>query len=240
MLQLSFACFFLAVAFMQRPVNVYLTFDDGPGPGSEQVYRFADSTGVKINLFAVGHRVLRGDSSGIAFRQHQHDSLILVCNHSFSHADGHYNKYYEDPAAVLKDFDRNRDTLSLENNIARLPGRNCWRVGGRAADDFVNGKEAADSLAMHGYRLFGWDVEWKADSLHRKSGAEMMDKVERMVREQRTFTPRNVVILFHDEEFQDGDFRKEVRSFVKLLSRKVDYRTVHLTAYPSVFSHIFR
>ena len=240
MLQLSFACFFLTVAFIQRPVNVYLTFDDGPGPGSEQVYGFADSGNVKINLFVVGHRVLRGDSSSNVFRQHHHDSLILICNHSFSHAGGHYRQYYEDAAAVLRDFDRNRDTLSLENNIARLPGRNYWRVGARVEDDIFNGKEAADSLAAHGYKIFGWDVEWKADSLHWRTGVEMIDKMEKLVQEQWTFTPRNIVILFHDEAFQDANFRKEVRSFVKLLSCKTGYRIAHLTEYPSAISHILR
>jgi peptidoglycan/xylan/chitin deacetylase (PgdA/CDA1 family) len=228
----------MADIHLQRPVNVYLTFDDGPGPGSEQVYGFADSEGVKINLFVVGHRVLRGDSSGNVFRQHHRDSLILICNHSFSHAGGRYRQYYEDAASVLKDFDRNRDTLSLENNIARLPGRNYWRVGGRTQDDIVNGKEAADSLTVHGYRVFGWDVEWKADSLHWRTGAEMMDKVEKLVQQQRTFTPRNIVLLFHDEEFQEVAFREEVRSFVKLLSCKAGYRIAHLTEYPSDFSHL--
>jgi peptidoglycan/xylan/chitin deacetylase (PgdA/CDA1 family) len=240
MLQLSLACLFLTVAFSQQPVNVYLTFDDGPGPGSRQLYSLADSGNVKINLFVVGHRVLRGDSSSVIFRQHHHDSLILICNHSFSHAGRHYRQYYEDAAAVLRDFDQNRDTLALENNITRLPGRNCWRVGGRAQDDIVNGKEAADSLAAHGYKVFGWDVEWKADSLHWRTGTEMMDKVEKTVQQLRTFTPRHIVILFHDEEFQDAIFREEVRSFVNLLGRKAGYRIAHLTEYPSGFSHIIR
>lgn len=172
----------------QPPVNIYLTFDDGPGPGSEQVYRLADSEKVKINLFVIGNRAIRDDSICHLFQRHRKDSFLLFANHSYSHADGHYKLYYEDPARVLKDFDNNRDTLGLDNSFARMPGRNYWRLGHRSADDIVNGKEAADSLAANGYNVFGWDLEWKCDS-PALTATEMLDKIEWMVRNKCTFTP---------------------------------------------------
>jgi hypothetical protein len=196
------------------------------------VYSLADSERVKVNLFVIGHRALRDDSVGRVFQRHRSDSLLLFANHSFTHAGGHYRAYYDSPAAVLKDFDYNRDMLTLNNVIARLPGRNYWRVGHSKADDIVNGKEAADSLAAHGYRVFGWDVEWKWDSLHHRTAGDMLDKVEQIVLNKRTFTPGNIVILFHDGEFEDPTFREEVRAFVRLVKSRSNYRITHLTLYP--------
>jgi peptidoglycan/xylan/chitin deacetylase (PgdA/CDA1 family) len=143
----------LALAHPQQPVNIFLTFDDGPGPGTRQVYSLADSEQVKINAFIIGNRAVAMDSIGILFQNFRQDSLILFANHSFSHAEGHYRKYYEDPAAVVKDFDRNRDALHLEKNFARMPGRNYWRISGRREVDVVNGREAADSLTAGGYDI---------------------------------------------------------------------------------------
>lgn len=230
MLQL-FIITMLSSGPVQPPVNVYLTFDDGPGPGSEQVYRLADSEKVKINLFVIGNRVLRKDTVEGAFKRHRQDSLLLIANHSYSHADGHYKAYYADPEKVLRDFDCNKDTLGLDNNIARMPGRNYWRVGERRADDIVNGREAADSLAANGYEVFGWDMEWKCDSL-RPDAKEMFDKVGTLIRNKWTFTPGNIVILFHDQELEDTAFREEVRSFIRLIRSKGYFRIVHLTDYP--------
>jgi peptidoglycan/xylan/chitin deacetylase (PgdA/CDA1 family) len=230
MLQL-FIITMLSCGPTQPPVNVYLTFDDGPGPGSDKVYCLADSEKVKINLFVIGKRALRGDSICHLFQRHRTDSFLLFANHSYSHADGHYKLYYEDPAGVLKDFDNNRDTLGLDNSFARMPGRNYWRIGTRKADDIVNGKEAADSLVANGYNVFGWDMEWKCDS-PALTATGMLDKIEWMIRNKCTFTPGNIVILLHDQELENAAFREEVRSFIRLAKSKAHFRIDHLTGYP--------
>jgi len=216
----------------QPPVNVYLTFDDGPGPGSPQVYRLADSLKVKINLFVIGSRALREDSIYQIFQYHRNDTFLLFGNHSYSHAGGHYKRYYSDPGSVLEDFDRNRDALGLDNHIARLPGRNYWRLGWRIADDIANGKETADSLAARGYQVFGWDMEWRRDSLHNNTCLEMIGRLDKMVLNGWTFRPGYIVILFHDEEFEDAAFRTEVFKFINLVRNEKHYRIAHLTDYP--------
>lgn len=226
---------YLAILLLmgQQP-TVYLTVDDGPSKGSRQLYELVDSEQVKVNLFIVGRHAVRADSAGDLFRKWRKDSLMLVCNHSYSHAGGHYRQYYDDPFSVMKDFDLNKDTLQLENDIARMPGRNYWRLGKVRCGDIPSGAEAADSLAAHGYRVFGWDLEWKCDSLPGAgitTGKEMLTRAEKMLRDGKTLFSNNMVILLHDPEFAEEGFCNEVRAFIRL-ARQRGYKIAHLTEYP--------
>ena len=219
-----------------QTITIYLTFDDGPCKGSEEVDRLATLDSVMINVFVIGHAALSNDSMKLLFLRYENNPMIEIGNHSYSHANRKYRRYYEDAAAVLKDFAINRDSLHLENNIARLPGRNYWRVGNWRQDDIVNGKEAADSLAAHGYRIFGWDLEWRCDSvtgLSSRTGREMLDQMNRLVGEGRTFRAGNVVILLHDPQLQNAGFRAELRDFIKRAKEWGNYRIRHLSSYPS-------
>ena len=234
---LRWVCILLMVfpAPVQAQVSIYLTFDDGPGPGSRQVYALADSERVNINLFIVGYRATRPDSAADAFRMHRYDSFLLIANHSFSHANSHYRAYYEDPAVVLSDFDRNKDTLKLPGNIARMPGRNFWRMDGRSEEDIVNGREAADSLAAHGYRVIGWDIEWRSDTTGGHislSGAGMLERIDKLLRHNWTFTKGHVVILLHDQELEGKTFLEKVRELIRLGRADGRHRFEHLTTYP--------
>jgi peptidoglycan/xylan/chitin deacetylase (PgdA/CDA1 family) len=230
MIAMSFAWYMPLGA--QRP-TLYLTVDDGPSKGTRQLYELADSERVMVNLFIIGSQAARADSMGELFRKWRTDSLVLICNHSYSHAGGHYRQYYRDASAVVKDFDRNRDTLRLDNNIARMPGRNYWRLGRTACGDIPSGAEAADSLAAHGYQVFGWDLEWKCDSLPGGSimtGKEMLERGEKMLRNRQTVFGGNLVILLHDPEFAMEGFCREVREFIRL-ARKRGYRIAHLSEF---------
>jgi hypothetical protein len=91
---------------------------------------------------------------------YKENEYIEVGNHSYSHANNHYQQYYSHPEGVLLDFKRSMDTLRLTDKIGRLPGRNMWRIGGRSKNDISSGIEAADLLHQHGFSLFGWDLEW--------------------------------------------------------------------------------
>jgi len=231
---MMFQVYFAILLLVTQPPVIYLTVDDGPSKGSRQLYELVDSERVKVNLFIVGSHAIGTDSVGGVFSKWRKDSLMLICNHSDSHARGHYKQYYQDPSSVVMDFDLNRDTLQLENKIARMPGRNYWRLGKTRCGDIPSGAEAADSLAVHGYRVFGWDMEWKCDSLPVggiMTGREMLERVEKMLRNRQTVFAGNIVILLHDPEFVEEGFCSEVRLFVRL-ARVRGYRLAHLTEYP--------
>ena len=139
------------------PKYIYLTFDDGPLRGSQRINDAVRSEKIPITVMLVGAHALVRPKEVALYKENEY---IEVGNHSYSHANNHYQQYYSHPEGVLLDFKRSMDTLRLTDKIGRLPGRNMWRIGGRSKNDISSGIEAADLLHQHGFSLFGWDLEW--------------------------------------------------------------------------------
>ncbi|MDP4261313.1 MAG: polysaccharide deacetylase family protein [Bacteroidota bacterium] len=215
--------------------KIYLTFDDGPAEGSENINRIAATDSARINVFIIGEKVFGEDSVKHFFQSYQSNPFIETGNHSFTHASKHYRLYYRNPDGVVRDIELNADTLHLKNKIVRLPGRNTWRINGRKRSDLPDDKKAADSLAAKGYSVFGWDVEWPyfPDSSHRVQSANtMMRIVENLIDGKRTFTPGNVVILCHDPMFIDANNVLQLDLFIRKIKQKKGYKLEHLSNYP--------
>ncbi|WP_431209568.1 polysaccharide deacetylase family protein [Puia sp. P3] len=83
---------------------IYLTSDDGPEAGSEQLVRVVDSLKIRCNVFVVGSRVFRDSNAVGVFMRLIHDSLFLTGNHSWTHASGHYRKYYDSAGSRARRF----------------------------------------------------------------------------------------------------------------------------------------
>lgn len=220
-----------------RPLKavLYLSFDDGPEKGTEAVNALALTDSVKINVFIIGKYALKDDSAARLLALYRHNPFIEIGNHSFTHADRHYRSYYRRPDEVMTDFRLNNDTLGLDNKIARLPGRNCWRIRGRNRDDLEDGKAAADSLAVYGYRVFGWDIEWHYDSSGNavETAAQMLQKIERMINRKSSFTAGHIVILCHDPMLANAGNDSILKSFIKAVKLNGGYRFEHLSNYPN-------
>lgn len=219
-----------------EPYTIYLTFDDGPSSGSRLVNELSQRDSLRINVFLIGRNVCLTDKNRSLFRDYQVNPLVELGNHSYTHAERHYEKYFESPAEVLADFDRNRDSLKLENNFARLPGRNFFRIDSLTRNDISSGAEAADTLATKGYTLFGWDLEWRrrpARGFGLHSGKEMLEIVDKMLETKKTFVPGNLIILLHDSELRDQHFMNELEDFIQRARAEGKYRFENLSAYPS-------
>jgi peptidoglycan/xylan/chitin deacetylase (PgdA/CDA1 family) len=190
--------------------KVYLTFDDGPRPGTDDVISVLESRRVPGTLFMVG-----GHASG-QWRRDQltaarSSKFVEVANHSMNHAGGQYRNYYGDPQGVLADFQSANATLELTGNPipARFPGRNTWRLPTWSVIDPDNGQDsraAAELLFGAGFRIYGWDVEW-----HMTPKGEPIDTplwVYRKINFMRTFWLTEglfeVVLLTHDVMFKDS------------------------------------
>ena len=155
-------------------------------------------------------------------------------NHSFSHAHDDYRAYYNNSDAVLQDFLKNEKTLNLPNKLARLPGRNMWRLKDRHVDDVKSGSLAADTLFTNGFKVFGWDLEWCHDP---KSGVpiqtveDMINLIEKYFAEKRTVTENHLVILCHDEMFRKSWEESELKQLIDKLRIK-GFNFGHLSEYP--------
>jgi peptidoglycan/xylan/chitin deacetylase (PgdA/CDA1 family) len=130
MLRRAFACFTacLFVGIVQRPLaaqerpkepgpptrTIYLTFDDGPLEGSEDVNDAVRREKTKINVFVVGLNTQYSKRLQKYLHLYETNSWIEVGNHSFSHAHDDYYAYYNNPDAVFQDFLKNEKTLHLD------------------------------------------------------------------------------------------------------------------------------
>jgi len=216
------------------PYLIYLTFDDGPSSGSQLVNELSQRDSLFITVFLIGRNVFLTGKNRALFKDYQVNPLVELGNHSYTHAERHYEKYFENPSEVLADFNRNRDSLRLDNNFARLPGRNFFRIDTLTRNDISSGAEAADTLAIQGYKLFGWDLEWRrrpAKGLGLHTGKEMLEIVEKMLDTKKTFIPGNLIILLHDTELRDEHFMNELEDFIQR-AKAEGYRFEHLSAYP--------
>jgi peptidoglycan/xylan/chitin deacetylase (PgdA/CDA1 family) len=217
------------------PRYIYLSFDDGPLNGSENIDSVILAERLKISVFLVGENTERSKMLGNYYKLYEQNPFIEAYNHSFSHANGKYELYYSNPPNVLSDIQRNEQLLNLRYKIVRLPGRNMWRIGGRKKDDETSGSAAADLLAQNGYKLYGWDIEWQhnsKDGTPVQSVDEMAKEIETRLESGNTFTKDHIVVLIHDEMFQKKWEESELKQLLDKLREHDNYIFEHIRFYP--------
>jgi len=215
--------------------HIYITFDDGPLEGSEDIDDAVQQEKIKVNVFVVGEHALGDARMKNYYKLYQQNPYIEIGNHSFTHAHEHYKKYYLNPSAVLADFERCQTDLQIPTNYARLPGRNQWRLKDVHFNDIKSGASSADSLYQHGFKVFGWDVEWQHDG---ETGDpiqtvdQMLSLIERKLNNYKTVRPNNLILLAHDEMFRNGWAESELKQLIDKLKAKGNYSFDHLSTYP--------
>lgn len=215
-------------------VNLYLSFDDGPTEGSWTLNDISMADSIDINVFLIGKFVFKTDSNWQLFQLYQQNPFVEIGNHSYTHGNNRYHEYYQRPDEVKRDFLMNYDTLRLRNKIARLPGRNCWQINGRSRSDLKDGEAIADTLAVNGYKVFGWDIEWRYNVTGRlvETESEMFDMVQNMANRKKSFTDGNIVILCHDPMLADPYNISALKAFIEIIKRNGKYRFEFLSRYP--------
>ncbi len=214
--------------------TIYLTFDDGPLDGSEDINDAVRREQIKINVFVVGMHAMANPRLRSYCQLYETNPWIQVGNHSYSHARDGYHTFYASPELLLQDFQRCEKVVHLQTRLARLPGRNMWRLPERKSDDVKSGSACADLLYASGFKVFGWDLEWSHDS---RTGVpvqtvnDMLYLVERHLAEKRTVTEGHLVLLCHDEMFRKAWEETELKELIEKLRAK-GYAFGHLSEYP--------
>lgn len=213
---------------------IYLTFDDGPLDGSENIDSVILSEKLKINVFLVGKNILRSTRLDSFYQMYEHNPFIESYNHSFTHANNRYDSFYQNPQSVLTDIAENEKVLNLKFKVVRLPGRDMWRIGGRKRNDVKIGASSADTLAAHGYKLYGWDLEWqhKNDGEPIQSVDTMYNEIVNRLEKGKTFTKGHLVLLLHDEMFQKRWEESELKQLIDRLRTHPNYVFEHIRFYP--------
>ena len=180
---------------------IYLTFDDGPNRGTENLLKILHKRNVSATAFLVGEHANGSTRQKEDLESLRKDRLIELANHSHTHAHNRYTDFYKNPALVVHDFNTAKDSLRLQNKIARTPGRNIWRLNNITSTDIKSSKEAADRLKTAGYKVIGWDLEWKpTNKMQLKDNHQMMIKrVDSIFFNDLEKTSRHLVFLTHDQ-----------------------------------------
>ncbi|EDT72529.1 polysaccharide deacetylase family protein [Clostridium perfringens] len=191
---------------------VFLTFDDGPSPLTEQVLDILKNENVKGTFFMLGSRLDSGQAPKESLKRAIEEGNAIA-NHSYSH---NFKKLYPgnitDVNYFMDEFKRTndimRDVLGVEfdTNVLRMPGGYNSRVyyKDRNLEELNNNLESNRIVSIDWNALNG-DAEGKPYTLN-----EMIDYVK------RTSKGKNqVVLLMHDT------FGKE--KTVKILPEIIKY-----------------
>lgn len=194
--------------------TVYLTFDDGPLDGTANVLDVLEIEQVPATLFMVGMHAEANAGTRALLQRAKAMPLVTVGNHSYSHAYNHYRHFYGDTEGVVADMLRANVVLGLSPPVhARLPGRDVFRLPSYSKNDNSLGQAQAgredpdyEFVAASGFWLYGWDHEW----VHEDSGKpvqsvdHLVSEIDHLFGYGRFAKPRKLILLMHDEMFQDG------------------------------------
>jgi peptidoglycan/xylan/chitin deacetylase (PgdA/CDA1 family) len=210
---------------------MYLTFDDGPLLGSNNIISILQEEKVKATMFMVGKHVQRSKYRKKTFFRALKEPLILVANHTYSHADGRYKDFYSDTQRVVNDVNKMDDIL-LENDpnykfpYCRLAGRNVWRLPVICKNDpGIPAKycenEKYEALKDAGYHIFGWDYQWAYDPRSGqvyKTPQNVADIIEKIYNRGKTKLKGKFVLLMHDFSFRDKfNGKDQLRTLIQIL-----------------------
>lgn len=219
----------------KKKKKIYLTFDDGPNKGTRNVLNIVQQEKVPITFFLIGEHVFASTGQRATWDSLRVTESIELCNHSHTHAHNKYSQFYENPDSVVNDFKRCQDSLQLDNNIVRTPGRNIWRVDTLTYTDLKKSAAAADSLQEAGFVIIGWDLEWHYDhknfTLLNKSD-ELLQQIDSLFAWNKTKIPENLVLLAHDQVYGKPDDSSELHQLIRKLKSREEYELTTASKYP--------
>jgi len=216
---------------------IYLSFDDGPLNGSQNINNLALKYKAYMSVLVVGEHLLISNHYKEYFNNYMKNPFIDVGNHSYSHANNQYNKFYNNPIEALNDFNKTKHLLGLNSKIVRLPGRNTWAFDNRT-HNIGKTKKLITLLNNDGFRVIGWDIEWKYDPITKNpigTAQEFFNKlVKKINKNNELFTKSNIVVLLHDPMFRKKSKAKELEKLITLIKANKNYVLVPLSRYPII------
>lgn len=223
--------------------KIYITFDDSPNKGTRNVLATIKKEGIPASFFVVGKHTLDSRDQKETWAMLKEDSTIELCNHSYTHALNHYTKFYSQPDSVIADFRKAEQNLELNNRIARMPGRNAWRIDSIDHTDIKESKAAIDSLHNAGFAVMGWDVEWQFDHKTFAVSADtalLLRQIHNMLDAGKTRTKDHLVLLAHDQAFQKEEDIIKLEYVIQQLKSNPNYELRLANDYPGVAKYMIR
>lgn len=220
--------------FEKHPKHVFLTFDDGPLVGSAAIDSIAKAKNIKVSAFLVGRHANMSKGRKRDLARYENNPLVACYNHSYSHGYNRFSHFYSNTETAYDDFIKNETDLKLKHKIIRLPGRNIWIYNDVRKIDLQSGSATADKLFAEGFRIYGWDVEWRINSLSGipvQSLESVYVRTRNFLNNKSSMTPNNVVLLMHDDMFQTKKGQQLLGTLIDSL-KKENYQFEFMEDYP--------
>ncbi len=226
-----------SVIKIKKAKTIYLTFDDGPGAGTNNVINIIKQEKVTATMFIIGEHVHGSPSQNNTWNTMQFDSFLQICNHSYTHAfHNNFNKFYRESAGAINDFGRSNDSFHFTTNIIRTPGRNIWRTAKINFTDLKKSTQTADSLKRSNYNLIGWDLEWRFTRNQKliQSDTLLVNEINNFFVKSETRTPGHLVLLMHDRTFKNSTDSAALSWMIQKLKSTDEYNFETLDKYPDI------
>ena len=205
--------------------TVYLTFDDGPSPVTEQVLDVLKKYQVRATFFVVGERL--NDVTGKNTLRR-----ILREGHSLgSHSNTHnYRKIYASVEAWLDDFAivnrKISDITGQKTTIFRFPG------GSINVYNSPIYQELIAEMTRRGYVYFDWNVSAGDISLVPPSAQTLYANVV-----NRSFNGNRIVILLHDSAGKAETVKALPRIIEYYRQKGLSFDRLQNHTYPITFGY---
>ena len=212
---------------------IYLTFDDGPLPGSEVVQRLTTEKQFKASVFIVGKHSKNNRNSPRIIADFKKNPYVDVCNHSYTHANNDYDKFYKKPDSAAADIFKCQSEIGFDFKIVRLPGRQLWALPERDLNMKVSSAApTAVILKKDSFKIIGWDLEWSnKNNKPKETPEDMVTKIDALFKNDMTFTRNHLVLLSHDVMFSKPEGETALIKLVELLKAK-GYILENIRHYP--------
>lgn len=213
--------------------SIYLTSDDGPLRGSEYLNEIILRHKVPITLFLVGQAVRCQPEVSSKVMAYRNNKYVMIANHSFSHANAKYKRFYYNSENVVNDFLKNEYFFDIDSDLGRLPGRNVWAINNKYYGK-GNALESAKILEQKfSYKIYGWDYEIR----HNKKGKVLASAsktyrvIKSLLRNKKTYVQNNIVILMHDQMFRVKKTRKFLEELIVLFKNDKECKFKFMNEY---------
>ncbi|MEO5364441.1 MAG: polysaccharide deacetylase family protein [Magnetococcus sp. DMHC-8] len=213
------------------PRIVYLTFDDGPRPSTQDILELLTREEVPGTFFLIGLHVLISPHRQKILRNLQASPWVQVANHSYTHANEQYRAFYSNPEGMVQDFQKNNEILGFVTPPfpTRLPGRIDWRFDQFFTDSNHYPRNAPRAIPDGISRLFdnhfvlyGWDVEWMKNRKTRtmEPPENVAATVKQRFATRHSVKPNKVVILMHDQNFVGKEGMERLQTLIRIFKQE--------------------
>jgi len=220
--------------------SIYFTSDDGPLKTTPILNQIVSDYEFPLTVFLVGRHLNQNPNRKEGLDAYRSNPYIYIGNHSFSHANFHYRRFYKDANRVIKDFKKNEEFLNITSKIARFPGRNVWDLGNIAQGE-RDAKPSAKLLASTlGYKTFGWDYELRyyKNGEIKQSALSHYNRIKKLLKDNKTYTKNQIVILMHDQMFSSQKSQEVLGELVLLLQNDNECKLKLLKDYKTPYKKI--